>query len=42
MFTGLVETVGSVERLDLTPAGAVLRIRCGVLAGDLKRGESVL
>ncbi len=41
MFTGLVETVGSVERLDLTPAGAVLRIRCGVLAGDLKCGESV-
>jgi riboflavin synthase len=41
MFTGLVETVGSVERLDRTPGGAVLQIRCGILAADLKRGESV-
>jgi riboflavin synthase len=41
MFTGLVETVGSVERLERTPGGAVLRIRCEPLAGDLKRGESI-
>ena len=41
MFTGLVETIGAVERLDLTAAGGVLRIRCGVLAEELKRGESI-
>ena len=40
MFTGLIETVGRVERAVGRQGNRVLTIQCG-FAGDLKLGESV-
>ena len=39
MFTGLVEDVGTIEQLRLTPAGRELRVRCHY--DDLASGESI-
>ncbi len=39
MFTGLIDDVGTIERVADTPAGRELRIRCRY--GDLAEGESV-
>lgn len=39
MFTGLVDDVGTIERIGRTDAGLELRIRCGYR--DLSDGESV-
>lgn len=39
MFTGLVDDVGTIERVATTPAGRELRIRCRY--GDLLPGESI-
>jgi riboflavin synthase len=39
MFTGLVEDVGTIEQLRLTPAGRELRVRCRY--DDLASGESI-
>lgn len=39
MFTGLVEDVGTIEQLQLTPAGRELRVRCRY--DDLASGESI-
>jgi riboflavin synthase len=39
MFTGLVENVGTIEQVRLTPAGRELRVRCGY--DDLTDGESI-
>lgn len=41
MFTGLVETVGRVERLVSVAGGARLRVRCPALADELVPGESI-
>lgn len=40
MFTGLIESIGTVERLDETAAGRRLRIGAAV-AADLQLGESI-
>ena len=40
MFTGLVETLATVDRLDATPGGKKLVIR-HAMAGELALGESV-
>lgn len=40
MFTGLIESIGTVERLDDSPAGRRLRVRADV-AGELQLGESI-
>ena len=39
MFTGLVEDVGTIEQLRVTPAGRELRVRCRY--DDLAGGESI-
>ena len=39
MFTGLVDDVGTIERVTPTPAGREFRIRCGY--DDLHEGESI-
>lgn len=39
MFTGLVEDVGTIEQVRVTPAGRELRVRCRY--GDLASGESI-
>jgi riboflavin synthase len=39
MFTGLVQDVGTIERLRVTPAGRELRVRCDY--DDLTDGESI-
>jgi len=39
MFTGLVEEVGTIEQVRVTPAGRELRVRCRY--DDLASGESI-
>jgi riboflavin synthase len=39
MFTGLVEDVGTIEQVRVTPAGRELRVRCRY--DDLASGESI-
>lgn len=39
MFTGLVQDVGTIEQLRVTPAGRELRVRCRY--DDLADGESI-
>lgn len=39
MFTGLVEDVGTIEQVRVTPAGRELRVRCSW--DDLTNGESI-
>jgi riboflavin synthase len=39
MFTGLVEEVGTIEQVRVTPAGRELRVRCRY--DDLSDGESI-
>ena len=39
MFTGLIDDVGTIDRVAMTPAGRELRIRCGYR--DLEDGESI-
>ena len=39
MFTGLVDDVGTIERVTLTPAGREFRFRCRY--DDLAEGESI-
>lgn len=41
MFTGIIEELGTVERLEPRPAGARLRIRCREVLGELKPGSSM-
>jgi len=41
MFTGLVERTGDVQRLTRGKGGAVLRIGCGAMAGEMRRGQSI-
>jgi riboflavin synthase len=39
MFTGLVQDVGTIEQVRITPAGRELRVRC--TCDDLTDGESI-
>jgi len=41
MFTGLVETVGTVLKRIPTLGGLRLRVGCGSLSRELRRGESI-
>jgi riboflavin synthase len=41
MFTGIIEELGTVERLDSLPTGARLRIRCRQVLEDVKEGASI-
>ncbi len=40
MFTGLIESIGTVERLDEAPAGRRLRVRTDI-SRELQQGESI-
>ncbi|MBP8275014.1 MAG: riboflavin synthase [Acidobacteria bacterium] len=40
MFTGLIESIGTVAQLVESPAGRLLRVRTDI-AGELQRGESI-
>lgn len=40
MFTGLIESIGTVERLEDAPAGRRIRVRADV-SRDLQMGESI-
>jgi len=41
MFTGIIEELGTVERLEPRPTGARLRMRCRTVLEDLKEGSSI-
>jgi riboflavin synthase len=41
MFTGLVETRGTVEQLESRAPGVRLSVRAGVVAGDARLGDSI-
>jgi riboflavin synthase len=41
MFTGIVEELGTVERLDSLPVGARLGIRCRQVLEDMQAGASI-
>jgi riboflavin synthase len=41
MFTGIVETVGTVVRLERRGEGARLELEAGPVAGEMRRGESL-
>lgn len=40
MFTGLIESIGTVDRLDDSPAGRRIRVRAAV-SSELQLGESI-
>jgi len=41
MFTGIIEEVGRVERIDRAKATRRLTVACGRLAKELKKGDSI-
>lgn len=41
MFTGLIQAIGSVSRVDTRPDGKLLRIQCAALAGDIRVDDSI-
>jgi riboflavin synthase len=41
MFTGLIETIGTIERLSRRGGGLDLRVRCRLPGGSVSVGESV-
>jgi riboflavin synthase len=41
MFTGIIEELGTVERLETQPAGARIRLRCRAVLGDMREGASI-
>jgi riboflavin synthase len=41
MFTGIIEELGTVERLETQPAGARIRLRCRAVLGDIREGASI-
>jgi riboflavin synthase len=41
MFTGIVEELGTVASIDVKPAGARLRVRCGSVLSDATEGSSI-
>lgn len=40
MFTGLIETTGRIERIDIQPSGRMLRVRTP-LGAELRPGDSI-
>jgi len=41
MFTGIIEEVGAVERLETRPGGARVHVRCREALAGLKPGSSI-
>lgn len=41
MFTGIIEELGTVERLESRPAGARLEVRCRTVLADMTEGASI-
>jgi riboflavin synthase len=41
MFTGIIEELGTVERLDSRTTGARIRVRCRKILEDLSEGASI-
>ncbi|HUI55247.1 MAG TPA: riboflavin synthase [Bryobacteraceae bacterium] len=41
MFTGIIEELGTVDSIESRPAGARLKVRCGVVIKDMTEGASV-
>ncbi len=41
MFTGIIEELGTVDRLATQPAGARIRVRCREVLGDIREGASI-
>ncbi|MGE5568651.1 MAG: riboflavin synthase [Rhodospirillales bacterium] len=41
MFTGIIEELGAVERLEVMPVGARIRVRCREVLGDIQEGASI-
>ncbi|HOK46796.1 MAG TPA: riboflavin synthase [Bryobacteraceae bacterium] len=41
MFTGIIEELGVVERLETQPVGARIRVRCREVLGDIQEGASI-
>lgn len=41
MFTGIIEEVGTLERLSPRPSGAELRIRANTVTKDCREGDSI-
>jgi riboflavin synthase len=41
MFTGIIEELGAVERLEPRPTGARLEMRCRTVFEDMKEGSSI-
>ncbi len=41
MFTGIIEELGSVDRMETRAAGARLRVRCRTVLDDAREGSSI-
>jgi riboflavin synthase len=41
MFTGLIQCIGTVRRVEIRPDGRVLQIQCPQLAGDIRIDDSI-
>lgn len=41
MFTGIIEELGAIDRLDSLPAGARIRIRCRQVLEEIREGASI-
>jgi riboflavin synthase len=41
MFTGLIQCIGTVRRVEIRPDGRVLHIQCPQLAGDIRVDDSI-
>ncbi|MGA2271997.1 MAG: riboflavin synthase [Bryobacteraceae bacterium] len=41
MFTGIIEELGTVEALEMRPAGARLKVRCAAVLPDMTIGASI-
>ena len=41
MFTGIIEELGAIDRLDPLPAGARIRVRCHQVLQDIQPGASI-
>jgi riboflavin synthase len=41
LFTGLIEELGTVSAIDISPAGARLTVSAKVVMSDLKNGDSI-
>lgn len=41
MFTGIIEELGAIDRLDSLPTGARIRIRCRQVLEEIREGASI-